>query len=198
MTTFTRIFPDKVALGGLTQACFDLEGASREELVPGKPVKFISLTTAVLCKQAEKHAIVAGVAPYDVNKGMPFGTVLWITEKPFAAVMSELMFPDEETHTSVESMLPRWVHQIKEFMSVRLSKRQYILTTYPEVGSQWRHSKSGDMYTVEGVYNLTASRRIKYPVTVAYRRVSDDTLWCRPFSAWWMSFDEVDVRWERE
>jgi hypothetical protein len=58
----------------------------------------------------------------------------------------------------------------------------------PLVNSVWRHKKTGDLYQVVLIANQESTKIDEYPVTVVYRRLSDDTIWSRPLWRWDGSF----------
>ena len=60
----------------------------------------------------------------------------------------------------------------------------------PEIDSLWRH-KNGDFYRVILIANKDSKRIDEYPVTVVYKRLCDETIWCRPFYRWLGSFENV-------
>ena len=51
----------------------------------------------------------------------------------------------------------------------------------PDKDSYWKH-KAGESYQVILVANTKSERLEKYPVTVVYRRLIDNTIWSRPLS----------------
>lgn len=55
----------------------------------------------------------------------------------------------------------------------------------PEPGTVWRH-RNGNLYRVEFLTNLPDDP--KYPKTVVYRNVNNDTLWSRRYDDWHRSF----------
>lgn len=62
----------------------------------------------------------------------------------------------------------------------------------PEHMSIWLHT-SGERYRVILVANEGSDRPGEYPITIVYRRLSDNTVWSRPFSRWYPSFTEIEI-----
>lgn len=57
----------------------------------------------------------------------------------------------------------------------------------PTPGSTWAH-KSGHHYLVLIVTNERTTKPEEYPITVVYKRLSDGSIWSRPFDRWHTSF----------
>jgi hypothetical protein len=60
-------------------------------------------------------------------------------------------------------------------------------------GVKFRHISSGEIYEIITVSNLDApiEKRKKFPITVVYKRLSDNTIWSRPYSSWIDKFELV-------
>ena len=58
----------------------------------------------------------------------------------------------------------------------------------PEVGEVWQH-RNGIRYRIVCITNLPDDDR--YPMTVVYQNVVNDSLWSRPMGDWHRSFTET-------
>ena len=56
-------------------------------------------------------------------------------------------------------------------------------TSIPPVGSLWRH-RNGQRYNVTAITNLESRDLDRYPITVVYRNVNNETVWSRPVNDW--------------
>lgn len=62
----------------------------------------------------------------------------------------------------------------------------------PKIGSEWQHSKSGQVYKVEDFANVDGDRP-KYPEHIIYRNVTNGKLYTRRLDDWHRSM----VEWEQ-
>lgn len=60
----------------------------------------------------------------------------------------------------------------------------------PKLYSLWKHNESGEVYQVYDFTNLQSTRS-KYPIRISYRRMSDQSTWSRPLTAWYQDYNAV-------
>lgn len=63
---------------------------------------------------------------------------------------------------------------------------------YLTTGLKFKH-KSGEIYEILHIANLHAEieKRKKFPITIVYKRLSDNTIWTRPYSLWGDNFELI-------
>lgn len=67
----------------------------------------------------------------------------------------------------------------------------------PKVGQKYLHHK-GAAYVVDEITNLATTDEAKFPVTVNYTRLDDNTKWSRPLSEWVKKFRPIQSPADKE